>query len=140
LDKSIPQKYYEYNLKGAVIHIGTAEQGHYISIIQDRENPGGKWYEFNDALVREFDPAEIPYEAFGGDDDTFVNNLNLQNMQGSGINEQMMQAMKQLKTKIKNAYILIYEREEIIDIEKFNEFMDDPNINTNKQEIAYRFD
>lgn len=33
LDKNIPQKYYEYNLKGAVIHIGTAEQGHYISFI-----------------------------------------------------------------------------------------------------------
>jgi len=25
LDRSIPSKYYEYNLKGAVIHIGTAE-------------------------------------------------------------------------------------------------------------------
>lgn len=38
----------------------------------------------------------------------------------------MMNAMKQLKTKIKNAYVLIYEREEIIDMEKFNENMDDP--------------
>lgn len=25
LDKAIPSKYYEYNLKGAVIHIGTAD-------------------------------------------------------------------------------------------------------------------
>jgi hypothetical protein len=25
MEKSIPSKYYEYNLKGAVIHIGTAE-------------------------------------------------------------------------------------------------------------------
>lgn len=33
LEKNIPSKYYEYHLKGAVIHIGTAEQGHYISII-----------------------------------------------------------------------------------------------------------
>jgi len=38
----------------------------------------------------------------------------------------MMNAMKQLKTKIKNAYVLIYEREEIIDMENFNDFMDDP--------------
>jgi len=38
-------------LKGAVIHIGTAEQGHYISISQDRENPKGKWFKFNDDLV-----------------------------------------------------------------------------------------
>lgn len=45
-----------------------------------------------------------------------------------------------MKTKIKNAYILIYEREDIIDMEKFNEFMDDPAVNTNKQEIAYKYD
>ena len=38
LDKDIPMKYYDYNLRGTVIHIGTAEQGHYISYIQDREN------------------------------------------------------------------------------------------------------
>lgn len=48
--------------------------------------------------------------------------------------------MKQLKTKIKNAYILIYERDEAIDMERFNEFMDDPNVNTNKQDIAVRFE
>ncbi len=45
-----------------------------------------------------------------------------------------------MKTKIKNAYILIYERDDIIDMEKFNEFMDDPNINTNKQEINNKYD
>ena len=44
----------------------------------------------------------------------------------------MIQAMKQFKTKIRNAYIVIYEREDVIDMEKFNEFVDDPNINTNK--------
>jgi hypothetical protein len=62
-------------------------------------------------------------------------------MQGVGYNEQMLQAtMKQLKTKIKNAYILIYEREEIIDMEKFNEFMDDPHVNTYKHEINLKFE
>lgn len=38
LDKEIPSKYYDYNLRGTVIHIGTADQGHYISYIQDRES------------------------------------------------------------------------------------------------------
>jgi ubiquitin C-terminal hydrolase len=38
LDKEIPTKYYDYNLRGTVIHIGTADQGHYISYIQDRES------------------------------------------------------------------------------------------------------
>jgi hypothetical protein len=61
-------------------------------------------------------------------------------MQGSGLSEQMINQMKQLKTKIKNAYILIYERDEAIDMEKFNEFMDDPNINTNKADILQRYD
>jgi predicted RND superfamily exporter protein len=59
---------------------------------------------------------------------------------GGASDNAMMQAMKQFKTKIKNAYVLIYEREDIIDMEKFNEAMDDPNINTNKQEIAYRYE
>jgi hypothetical protein len=59
-------------------------------------------------------------------------NLNINQMQGSGLNEQMLNQMKHLKTKIKNAYILIYERDDTIDMEKFNEFMDDPNINTNR--------
>ena len=48
--------------------------------------------------------------------------------------------MKNLKTKIKNAYILIYERDDAIDMEKFNEFMDDPNVNTNKNEIMQKFE
>jgi ubiquitin C-terminal hydrolase len=38
LERELPSKYYEYNLRGCVIHIGTAEQGHYISYIQDRES------------------------------------------------------------------------------------------------------
>jgi ubiquitin C-terminal hydrolase len=33
LERELPSKYYEYNLRGCVIHIGTAEQGHYISYI-----------------------------------------------------------------------------------------------------------
>lgn len=52
----------------------------------------------------------------------------------------MIQAMKQYKTKIKNAYVLIYERDDIIDMEKFNDLVDDPNINTNKQEIAHKYE
>jgi ubiquitin carboxyl-terminal hydrolase 9/24 len=33
LEKDIPAKYYDYHLRGTVVHIGTAEQGHYISYI-----------------------------------------------------------------------------------------------------------
>jgi len=69
LEKKVPSNYFDYNLKGTVIHMGTAEQGHYYSFIQDRESPNGEWYEFNDTVVKEFDPSEIPNEAFGGEDD-----------------------------------------------------------------------
>jgi hypothetical protein len=82
--------------------------------------------------VKEFNPEDIPNEAFGGEDESFMANINLNQMQGSGLTEQMLSQMQHLKTKIKNAYILIYERDDAIDMEKFNEFMDDPNINSNK--------
>lgn len=52
----------------------------------------------------------------------------------------MLQAMKQFKTKIRNAYILIYEREDVLDMEKFNELMDNPAISTNKQEMLHRYE
>jgi hypothetical protein len=37
--------------------------------------------------VREFDPEDIPNEAFGGDDESFVSNLNISQIQGSGYTE-----------------------------------------------------
>ena len=52
----------------------------------------------------------------------------------------MLQAMKQFKTKIKNAYILIYERDDIIDMERFNECMDDPAVSTSKENIERSFE
>ena len=70
--------------------------------------------------MREFDPEDIPNEAFGGDDESFVSNLNISQMQGSGYTEQQIKQLQQMKTKIKNAYILIYERDDMIDMEKFN--------------------
>lgn len=64
-----PKEYYEYKLTGIVVHSGTADSGHYYSFIQDREHPeNGRWLELNDHIVREFDPADIPQECFGGED------------------------------------------------------------------------
>ena len=56
-----PKEYYEYALSGVVVHTGTSDSGHYYSFIKDREHPeSGKWYELNDHIVRDFDPADIP--------------------------------------------------------------------------------
>jgi len=66
-----PQSYFEYKLTGVVIHLGFADSGHYYSLIQDQEladMTSEKWYEFNDHLVSNFDPKDIPSEAFGGEE------------------------------------------------------------------------
>ncbi len=54
-----------YTLMGIVVHIGTANSGHYYSIIKERGS-NDRWFEFNDVLVTEFDPQDIPAECFGG--------------------------------------------------------------------------
>ncbi len=76
LKRKIPETYYKYVLKGIVVHAGTADQGHYYSFIQDRENKNQGWFEFNDVIVKDFDPSEIPEETFGGDCHPSVGNLN----------------------------------------------------------------
>ena len=61
-----PMKY-TYKLKGVLVHSGTAEFGHYYSFIL----VDGKWIEFNDTKVAEFDPNQenIKKEWFGADAD-----------------------------------------------------------------------
>ncbi len=59
--------YYNYELVGIVVHSGTADSGHYYSYIKEQERTTEeKWFEFNDAHVRDFDISEIPNETFGG--------------------------------------------------------------------------
>lgn len=62
--------YYNYELVGIVVHLGTADSGHYYSYIKEQERfaeaSNEQWYEFNDTLVRDFDKNEIPSECFGG--------------------------------------------------------------------------
>ncbi|KAL3285850.1 hypothetical protein HHI36_000370 [Cryptolaemus montrouzieri] len=59
---------YEYDLIGVTVHTGTADGGHYYSFIKDR-SPGSrdKWFLFNDAEVKPFDPNQIAAECFGGE-------------------------------------------------------------------------
>lgn len=70
--EEFPPGYFDYELKGLVIHMGIADSGHYYSLIQDRESPNSnnedKWYQFNDTFVSYFDPRDIPNEAFGGEE------------------------------------------------------------------------
>ena len=86
-----PDEYYEFELKGVIVHSGTADSGHYISLIRDSTTQN--WYEFNDTLVRPFDFNELANEAFGIDDKRSNN----------------------LITRSKNAYMVFYERKVYFD-------------------------
>lgn len=70
-----------YQLRGVLVHSGTANCGHYYSFIKERrsdESGGGvnsddhvseddlRWYQFNDDLVSEFDVTHLGEECFGG--------------------------------------------------------------------------
>eukprot|EP01083_Nonionella_stella_P103309 294895_1 len=100
-----PDSYYKYHLVGVLIHMGSANGGHYYSFIKERGPSGseapspsssspadlGRWFEFNDTLVREMDPATLGDECFGGEE--------VYQHMGGATHE-----------KRRNAYMLFYER------------------------------
>lgn len=51
-----------YQLKGVVVHTGSAEGGHYYSFIRDEQN----WFEFNDRSITPFKIENLKSECFGG--------------------------------------------------------------------------
>lgn len=88
---------YNYNLVGIVVHSGSADMGHYYSIIRDRRNPGA-WIEFNDSETRPFSESRIPDECFGGKRTVY---------EFSSVTKQFAQTES---VSHKSAYMLIYER------------------------------
>merc|ERR550525_993243 len=91
------KEYYEYELKGIVVHTGSAEAGHYYSYIKDRVT--GEWNEFNDSLIKTFDVKFLDNDCFGG-------KKKWKSSQNWGTEWEHDQE------KIKNAYILVYDRKE----------------------------
>ena len=74
----------KYRLVGAVLHVGTSESGHYVSIAKVKKNDkdgmeekkegkeednsnddNGQWFMFNDSSVTPFDVQKIPEYCFG---------------------------------------------------------------------------
>ena len=58
----------EYILKGINVHKGTAEGGHYASIIKEENENENKWYEFDDQIIKLFDLNNLEEECFGGEE------------------------------------------------------------------------
>jgi hypothetical protein len=67
---------FDYKLVGVVVHMGTADAGHYISYINTERNIDGdspdwgdthkqNWFEFNDSKVEKFDFQMLEYNCFG---------------------------------------------------------------------------
>ena len=99
-----PPEYYNFKLKGVVVHMGTADSGHYYSFIKDRQADTDQWYEFNDTLVSTFDPEDMAGEAFGGEERwTWTSYGGMGN------------AMTSVREKYRNAYLLFYERDVFYD-------------------------
>ncbi|CAM9113487.1 unnamed protein product [Discosporangium mesarthrocarpum] len=91
-----PMEYYHYNLAGVVVHMGTANSGHYYSYIRPRDGAGG-WLEFNDSLVTEFDPKDLEVECFGGEE----------------VSPRYRQApinSDQMRERTRNAFLLVYDQ------------------------------
>uniref|UniRef100_A0A6P7F8D8 ubiquitinyl hydrolase 1 n=1 Tax=Diabrotica virgifera virgifera TaxID=50390 RepID=A0A6P7F8D8_DIAVI len=66
--ENVEDEQYEYDLIGVTVHTGTADGGHYYSFIKDRTaGSRDKWFLFNDAEVKPFDPNQIAAECFGGE-------------------------------------------------------------------------
>ncbi|XP_057336925.1 ubiquitin carboxyl-terminal hydrolase puf [Microplitis mediator] len=67
-DDNSRAEHYQYDLIGVTVHTGTADGGHYYSFIRDRTSANkDKWFLFNDAEVKPFDPSQIAAECFGGE-------------------------------------------------------------------------
>merc|ERR1712174_183802 len=95
-----PPEYYQYELVGIVVHTGSAEAGHYYSYIRDRVS--GEWNEFNDSLIKSFDLKYLDNDCYGGKKKVKSST----NWGGDWEHDQ---------DKIKNAYILVYDRKKYME-------------------------
>ncbi|XP_067617273.1 ubiquitin carboxyl-terminal hydrolase puf [Eurosta solidaginis] len=91
----------EYELVGVTVHTGTADGGHYYSFIKERNKSvlqHDRWYLFNDAEVKPFDPSQIAAECFGGE---------MTSKTYDSVTEKYMDFSFE---KTNSAYMLFYER------------------------------
>ncbi|EFJ41722.1 hypothetical protein VOLCADRAFT_68008 [Volvox carteri f. nagariensis] len=63
-----PRNCYLYELKGIVVHSGTAFAGHYYSFIKERPRvvAEGSWYRFDDKVVSPWSILDLEADCFGG--------------------------------------------------------------------------
>ena len=68
-NSELPPEYFDYDLKGIIIHSGTAQYGHYYSAIsRENEDTNDSWIKFNDSSVTYVNYNDILSDAFGKSD------------------------------------------------------------------------
>ena len=96
---------HDYELIGVTVHTGTADGGHYYAFIRDRTSTKDKWFSFNDAEVKSFDPNQIAGECFGGE---------MSSRTYDQVNDKFLDLSIE---KTNSAYMLFYERVKKVNIE-----------------------
>lgn len=96
---------YKYDLTGVIIHMGTADSGHYYSLVKPENK---SWLEINDTHVTEYDIADLAEDAFGGSSTTATNLTST-----LGIKDKTAG----LSERGSNAYVLFYTRKQQPDTE-----------------------
>jgi ubiquitin C-terminal hydrolase len=91
--------YYKYRLVGVLVHMGSADSGHYYSYIMDRssqsDNP--QWFEFNDTKISKFEMENLEKQTFGGFEEIIVK-------------DQGKTTVRNKLYRSNNAYMLFYQR------------------------------
>ena len=101
---------FDYTLAGVVVHQGTADQGHYMTVVKGDDE---EWYLCNDQTIEYFDVDQLDNWAFGISDET------------SGISEEVI-----------TGYLLFYKRTDLVTVK--TKIPEDLEAELNKQnEIAW---
>ena len=113
--------YYNYDLKGIVVHSGTSQFGHYYSFINTQMSDlnDHSWLRFDDSIVTNYNISKLKEDTFGGENKSERGNDFFQR-KGYTWDETS-----------KSAYILVYERKfksPIMKLVDENEIIDKNNI------------
>lgn len=119
----------EYNLIGVTVHTGNADGGHYYSFIKERSalhgNQQDRWFLFNDAEVKQFDPSQIEAECFGGE---------MTSKTYDTVTEKYLDFSFE---KTNSAYMLFYERCSSAELNHQQQILDEKSATSTSSIIAH---
>ncbi|CAD8119650.1 unnamed protein product [Paramecium sonneborni] len=115
----------QYKLVGVVVHVGTADVGHYFSYIDIKNQD--QWLEFNDHKIKEFKLKQMEHECFGGSSSMDYND---NDVWGTGFRENSQSAYMLIYEKVQKDQIsLVFNSEQQLQdhINQFENYTIDPN-------------